>query len=674
MQFPSNLPTTPWIDGFPLSTPLHMETGEATPARFATLSSLGGLTDPDRIWQFEPTLPPSLQLESLWLSASGYCLRFQQERPFRMIYLRDNLWIGDAPAALVPDLFSTRHEPVSDGRDIRLAIAGAPVVLHIRKQDGFQQFVIIRGGDTDSCEELALQAANALDDPQAVDHAWQALSDLRQAWIAALPLTDKPGHALLALERCAADIRPALTELVFQEEDLSLSTLPLALPALTAMGRDVLSHLLTRVAALPETPAGWIPHQPQTPEEPAWPVWGQSLLQIPETLRNELPVDDLLPRIEAHLAALMGNWTPSTAGLPQWPKSGTALTPEICGGQLEVFDLAVLLLAEMEALTILTANPDAYAEEREALRARLRDRHFSSKRKALMDRKADGSLAGRMTVATLLPFLLNDRPADLSPALLTTPELRDASGIRQWEPREQDPAAAPVRSATQLVLLPVLDRVKDETAAMLLAAWQRGLKEASPFSQTLQAAMAVRLLPYAVRVNPELERYPGWVLWLERHRRAVVGAAASLLFLLPVLTGILYATGPELGRVEEHLTANEANILEQLGRDEDAENLYTELLEKSREPSRFANYYLKRGNLRFQRENYEEALGDYQQVINLDPKGLYHKARWNQAQSLRHLGRTMEATRVLESFIEEYQMDFPDLCGRARLTIQLMNP
>lgn len=673
MRFTPSDISTPWTEAFPLSRPLSASADHGLPSAYATRDSVGAFADPDGVWQFESGVPPELEPQSTWLTCSGFRIGFKGVDDARVFYLQNDVWVGDVPAGLTPALFSPRHapEPVEGGT--ALPIATGPVVLRVETRGVRKVFVLVKGAPDETPAELSARAGELAPSPEAFEAHWTELEAERRAWAEALPETSRPGVALLALERVAALGVPCSDGLQWREEAADLTRLAFCAEGLAALGSPTRNALLRHLADAPDTPEGWIPRHPDLPGRPALPVWARLLCRLPESIRREPEFPRALERLRAHAAALLTGFPDGMEGLPQWPSPEAAPTPEVAETGVEVFDLAAMLEMELEALEDLAGTPDAYRAERRALSDRLRDRHFSIRRKVLLDRKPDGELAGRLTCATLIPLLGSAPPPGLSPSLASAPELRDDEGVRQWESRDRDPAPPPVRLETQHLLLPLMEKVKDDVAASLSAAWHRLLDRRGVASDALAAALHLRLLPYEDRVNPELETYPGWVLTLERHRKAVVGAAAALLFCLPVLAGILYALQPEYGRVEEHLHAGQADVLASLRRHDEAEAVYTDILENSREDNRAPTYHLRRGNLRYRDGRFDAALADYDAAIAKDPDGYLHTARWNRAQALRELGRVEEATRAFTDFIAEYGTELEDLKARAELAIRLMN-
>lgn len=674
MRFTPSDASTPWTGDFPLSRPISGAPENGLPDGYATLDSVGGLADEDRIWQFEPGLPPELEIDTLWLTCSGFRIAFRDAPDLRAVYSADRLWIGEVPAAMSPSLFSPRHDAESLQGATVLRLPDAPVALRVESRDHRKHFVLLRAAPGETAEDLAARSRSLLPSATDLDAAWKQLTDERSAWAGALPETSKPGHALLALERVAALAVPSPQGIRWRQEADDLTLLPFCAEALAAMGPPTLNALLRHLADAPETGPGWIPRHPDRPGLPALPVWGQCLRRLPTALRQTPDFPRALERLQAHTLALLDGFPESGDALPQWPSPEAAPTPEVADAGVEVFDLACMLVAELEALEELADAPNRFQPARNALRDRILERHLSPRRKTLLDRKADGDLAGRLTCATLLPLLWSTPPSDLPPSLTTAPELRDNQGIRQWEPRDTDPAPPPLRMETQHLLLPLLDRAKDDAGAHLSAAWHRLVQARGPGADPATAALYLRLLPYEDRINPELETYPGWVLFLEHHRKTVVGTAAALLFALPILAGLLYGAQPEYGRVEEHLLAGQADIFTSLRRHAEAEDLYTHLLDNSRKTDRLGPYHLQRGNLRYRDERFEQALRDYDAAIAHDPDGYLHTARWNRAQALRRLGRTDEAQAAFEAFIAEYGDELRDLKAGAELAIRLMQP
>jgi tetratricopeptide (TPR) repeat protein len=135
---------------------------------------------------------------------------------------------------------------------------------------------------------------------------------------------------------------------------------------------------------------------------------------------------------------------------------------------------------------------------------------------------------------------------------------------------------------------------------------------------------------------------------------------------------LLEANKKDLNVQEEQLTAGSAETLATLGRYEEAAEVYTELLKRSRSEGQFATYHLNRGNLRFKQERYEDAIADYEASMQLDEIGILYQARWNIAQAYTKVGRTEEAEAAFTAFAEEYGEELPQYKQRARHAIALM--
>jgi tetratricopeptide (TPR) repeat protein len=649
---------TPWIEQFPLHQPAgKADAASASRHRFSTLSTLGGLSREGSSWQFEPTLPSELQIERIWISCSGFQITFQGEKTFKMLNRGNGFWMGESPSTVTPELFSTRDDLQSEASLTWLETGSEHVVLMTSSTPTGNRFVM-GVSSSDSLDDLKEKASALLSDNADFQKAWSDTLREREQWSTAFPESIEQEAPLLALERIAACLEPTPNGLRFSAEYENAT--PFLLEALAATGRDLCQQVIN---GLP------------TDSPTAWPVMAQCLNRLKAQLETPLTLSSAAAGCERSVITALGDWTPDSPSLPQWPHAETALTPEICDTGLTVFDYSALLIAEMEACAILKSDSSLFASEIQALRSRIEEKFWSTKRKAFFDQTAEGEQAKRLTVGTLLPLLWKKPPTEIRKSLdvkSTGSELLAATGLRQWEPRDQDASPPPVRLTTQHLLLPLLDKTSDENSSRLSAAWHRLLQSDAEADPILHAALALRLLPYEHKVNPELEKYPAWVLTLEKHRKGIIGTAAALIFLTPVLFGILYAMRPKYGTMEEHMAASRADSLRTLQKTEQAEAVYTDLLQKSSSTSNFAQYHLLRGNLRYKDQDYEAALADYLDAVRLDEEKLLHSARWNLAQVYRELGRTKEAIDSFRAFIDEYGEELPMYKDRAELAISLI--
>jgi len=677
-----------WLDGFPLGPLPDTEGVPTEPGRFQTHSSLGALAPRSGNWQFEPVLPPGLEIDAILLLHCGYRIRFTDGRKLEMLQVRGDLWIGEMPSDMMPELFSP-DQPVETGEHVALLDTGSGSVgLYHQPTGGIRRCVLRLSNEEPAALKNRLPAdLDTCADPLAL---WERELHRRREWAARLPDTDQPGEFGPSLERLADIVRPpdgpfrALWVDLGREEcpGLTPRALPGPLHAFALVRPELVRGLFDTLAALPSLPNGawpeFIPlHNASFDGPPAPPLLAQQLAALPAPLVKNIP-PELARRCVDHVNALLGDWTPESEGLPNWPDEATAFTPEIQGRNLTLFDLSSLLVAEMDACAALAGDASLFASERHALQERIWNDFWSEKRKVLLDRTADGTHARRVTSGTLLPLLWAGIPRDKQAALLhllrNEDLLRAPTGIRQWEQREDDPDAPPVRLDTQHLLFPILRQAPSDISALLAASWRRLCREPGAKASPGLAALRLRLLPIETRVNPELERYPGWVRLLERHRNAIVGAAALVLFLAPVVAGIAYMNRPEIGRTEEYMESGHAQTLYSLERFQEAEEAYTRLLELTRDESRRDFYHLRRGNARYRQGKFRGALEDYRVAIELDEKGLLHTARWNLAQTYRELGDTEAALQALREFITEYGDELPADRTRAENAIVLLKP
>jgi tetratricopeptide (TPR) repeat protein len=123
---------------------------------------------------------------------------------------------------------------------------------------------------------------------------------------------------------------------------------------------------------------------------------------------------------------------------------------------------------------------------------------------------------------------------------------------------------------------------------------------------------------------------------------------------------------------EESLHAGSAKTLTDLGKWDEAEEVYTELLERSRSEGQFETYYYLRANLRYRLERYDEAIADYLKAIEYDPDGFLYQARWNLAQAYVQSGQQERAIQEFRAFQEEYGQELPQFTSRVNMALHLL--
>lgn len=687
MHFDDTLYSTPWTVDVPLG-PVPTGRDPLSPLpRFLTRPALGSFAPAEGGWQFEPSLPPELEIQSVLLLHGAYRICFTGGPVLSMIQAGEGVWVGEAPARVLPELFAT-DKPVETGGEFSHLDTGAWRVGLLQSRENGHRRIVLAVTDLPVAEVESLTRDLQRELGTGAE-LWAAELERRAAWCRRLPETDDPtltGHCLEAIESCLEPARGPFSSLWIREpgfDGMRLDRLPGPIHALAACRPDTLRELMQTLADLPALPDGTWPLEigPDTaaPRGPAAPpVLARQLVDLPKPLLPAPLRERLAKRCALQVHSFLGDGSPASNTLPDWPDASAALTPEICDAGLKLYDLGCLLVAEMEACADLSGDRDLFAEELRHMRKRLLERHWSPKRKALLDRTGDNDFAKRLTAGTLLPLTWKEPPKESVRALQSlfrgTEALRAPTGIRQWERRGEDPEDAPVRLSTQHLLFPALERLPTDISSLLSASWNRLIKQQAPGKAPSAACLHLRLLSMRREVNPELEHYPPWVRYMEHHRRGIVGVAAAVLLVAPILAGVVYMNRPELSRKEEYMEAGHAETLYTLRQYAEAEEVYTRLLETSRTSSRHASYYLKRGNARYHREEYGAAIKDYRRAVELDENRVLHSARWNLAQAYRQTGRREEALRVLRGFLEIYGGDLPSIRARAENAIALLSP
>ncbi|MDF3130056.1 tetratricopeptide repeat protein [Kiritimatiellaeota bacterium B1221] len=674
-----------WCGNFPLSPVNADEAGIHLP-RIETHHTLGAVKDANDHWRFEPGLGVDFELSHSLLLSFGFKLTFSNDQVFELIQLEPGVFTGRIPARATPELFATDQEPEQDGECSFLTNGDYQVGLFLQSESIARHFVLcIHPGDREACKQKLLQAKEDL--PKQLAGTWESQLGLRQIWTARLPehlVSENPG---LAIERIQGLIAPAsgifkgpwIRDPSQPSPTLSFQLSSTVLSALAVTQPEIIPEFLNTLLHLPPMENGawasaYTPEGPSPDAGPALPAFSSILATLPRDIPGATDLPALHSRCKQHIQSFING--PKAAGLPQWAHPHTAFTPEVTDPEALIqFDLAALLVTEIEALQKLTQNPAELESERKEFISGILTAFWSEKRKRFLDKTPGGAFASRVTAGTLLPLLWKrlDKKENtaLRQCLLNTDELRSQEGLRQWEPKKDDPVSPPVHAATQQLFLPLLGTLNGETAALLSADWHRSLQKDPHFQQPETAALHLRLIPFASRINPHLERYPAWVRSMEKHRQIIVSIAAAILLLIPAGFGIYFTVRSDYNRSDELLQSGHAETLVTLGDLKGAEEVYTELLTYARIDTRKNVYYLNRGNLRFKQGQYEQALADYEMAVELDPIGNLYKARWNLGQTYARLGRIREASATLQGFIDEYGEELPSYKRRAEHAMTL---
>jgi hypothetical protein len=676
-----------WIENFPLS-PLSNIRATDPRHRFQTHSTHGSLKAREGAWRFDPGLGVEVDVQSILLLNCGFRLTFINGQTYDLLQPTPGLVVGKVPARARPELFAADQSVEQHGEVQILEFDRDKVGLWQKTESDSRFFVLgIQSGSHESLVSWLTDHAGEADQMEA---RWSAEFEKRSRWCGRLPTEFNHAHTGLAFERLLDVIEtargvfsgPWIRDDSLEQPGMTLQHCCAVLPALSLFHPDIVPDLLQTILHLPTSESGgWqAAYTADSVEEPspapALPGIAHGLLRLPQLKSFPDIQRALLTRCQLHLKTFL----PERDSLPVWPNAENALTPEITDPEeLTQFDLAALLVLEMEACSRIAGGSDSlFQSEQSNLTKQIWSRFWSEKRKRLLDRTVSGDWAARVSVATLIPLLWREADKDkikhLRQCLHDTAELRDSIGIRQWQPMRDDPIPPPVRVRIQHLFLPLLSSLPAESAAILSADWHRLLGQDPTFNDIEIAALFIRLIPYSERINPKLERYPAWVRTLEKHRSAVLNTAAAILLLVPAGFGIYFATRPDFNQADEHLESGFAETLYTMGNLEEADAAYTRLIELSRSQSRRNQYYLNRGNTRYKTGDYQAALEDYEQAIDLDPDAYLYKARWNVAQAHARLGQNREAVEAMRKFILEYGEELPAYQTRAENAITLWQP
>lgn len=674
-----------WTGNFPLA-PVTDSSAEVLLPEIYTHNILGGIQPAGESWRFEPGLGADVELSHLLLLSCGFKLTFANDQVYELLLAEPGLIMGRLPARANPELFSAHQQTEGDEEFACLNDGTRQVGLRIQRQGLEHYFVLgIHEGSTEECREKLSALLAGL--PEKMEGLWKSQLNLRTQWCDRIPEVQNEKNPGLAFERLQSLLQPArgiftgpwIRDPAQKAPGLSLRLSCSVIPAFAVFQPEQVPGLLKTLADLPSMEGGawaetYTPDGIQAEAGPALPCVASMLNTLPQTPETDTVLSSIIGRCKQQVAYFQKGPVANT--LPQWPHPETAFTPEVTDPEVLLqFDLAALLVTEIESIQKHGGESDYQESERKQFVSSIWSEFHSGKRKRLLDKTIEGEFASRVTAGSLIPLLWNRLSkaefSSLRQALQNPEELKAPEGIRQWQPKKEDSVPAPVQLFTQHLFLPLLEKLSGEAAALLSADWHRSLENDSGFSQPETAALLVRLIPFANRVNPHLERYPAWVRSMEKHRKSIVTVAAVILFLIPASFGIYFTVRSDYNRSDELLQSGQATTLMTMGNLQEAEEVYTRLILNSRTDTQHDQYYFNRGNLRFKQGEFEKALEDYQQAIELDPIGNLYKARWNLGQTLARLDRNEEAIRTLQEFIDEYGEELPTYKTNAENAISL---
>jgi len=672
-------------------------------ASFHTARTLGGITgaSPEGSWSFEPGLPPGYDLRTLHLLNCGFRLVSAEEVDLLFLQVRPGVFLGNFPVSAVPELFCTRQTVSEEGSRSTLRLGDQTIELtqEVRENRRWVRLAVRAGDAPADSGPVAGTDLRAL---------WTELWKQRMLWLARMKAEERPVLFDLALEVLEAGLHPPagtfpaeiLSEPGRTPPGLNLRELPGLLPALARMEPESAGALLENLCQVVPLSTGALPAfaplngtAPETAENapPAWPALS---IAVRTARMGDAPLPlppALLPRLEQHIRA----WIDLSDGarpLPVWPDPDTAFTPEIVDEDIDLCDLAALLIAEIDAYRDLSGDRTAFQEVRERWRARLLEQHWSAARAVFLDRTGDGVLTRRMTLGGLLPLLWNDLPEEQQRGLYRTLSqskgLRGPRGLLQWEPKEDDPAPAPVRTLSQhFFMRPLLLDAPPDIRTRMGLSWAQALDDHVKTGRgfpgewdgnakgwhPLTAAFCLRFAPLHAKEDLELGHYPAWIRFLERQRESIIGAVATLAVVIPITLGIFFALRPHYSIQQEQTFAGHGETMIALGRFAEAEAVYTDLLSRTRRPTFHTSYYAQRGNVRARQNNLEAARDDLLRAAERDQDLLRPNVHWNLAQVHWRLGDLDTARDALEEFIDIFDEGYPDLGRRARNALALMN-
>lgn len=630
------MPLKVWLPEFPFVpiNPLASEKPFYCWSQSASLS--GGLAGlgPAAGWELDPGLPAAIHLEDLqWLNC-GFRMSFGKDRQALWLQVSEQLWLASLPLESTPTLFAPGLKLETASGLQRLELPTGSLELRMERKDHALHLRLSYGEVELPEEEADLEAL------------WDEALERRSHWNPELiPAGEEELRTRISMERLHAEcVGP-----------LPLKSLWLLLPALALFSPEEAAELFDRALQ----------------GEHTWPYAAQCLNAFPETLRSPERIARLKERLQPRLMPLLDD-----PQLPQWEEEADSLSPDIYDPSLRMVERGALLLAEAETLAELSQDPALFQQERKRLLSLLMEDHWSSERRIFLDHSGEGTPVRRMTFGTLLPLLSSALPNEQRRSLLRQLQpgatLFSSYGLQAWQPLEND-SQPPLRSAEeQLLLLPLFHQGHGDALSPLYTAWQDTLRQQPILLSPGASALWLRCLPLRRNMSSDLGRYPAWVRFLERNRNTVVGAAAALILIIPAIIGFSFTRTASMSMRQQQDRIGFGNTLYELGRFEEAEQVYSELIDGAENESSMPAFLLRRGNARFRLERYQQALDDYQEAESMDADENFPEARWNQAQCLIQLGRNREALALLETYLEDFGPRLPGQERRIRNAIALL--
>ena len=401
--------------------------------------------------------------------------------------------------------------------------------------------------------------------------------------------------------------------------------------------------------------------------------------------------ESLLTGAESYVLWACAHFDPNRDGRPHWPSAHAAMIPETWEPGLSNVDLTVLLLSEISVLRRMCAGGIVLKRPREL------DEREHILRRALAacavegappfrDRYADGRPAQRITLSCYFPLWLDDLAPETRERLTSHLEMGPCAhaggGLLSWEPWPEDPAPPPVSPSLQLFILAAWERADRESArraaAALRARLERSWTARGCFPADLAAggpapecAKGPDLIAAAALAAPPMDvslKRTARGAWMERHRRALLGAAVALI-VLPVLGTVIYLRQRSMlpgSSMESIIVLGRESL--QAGRYAQAESLLRDFI--GRVPGTHGVAHLLLGNALFRQGRYADAEAQFRIALQ-DERSSTH-ALYNLGLALQRQGRLPEAETCMQTFVESFARDLPQYSDRARLALELI--
>ncbi len=436
----------------------------------------------------------------------------------------------------------------------------------------------------------------------------------------------------------------------------------------------------------------------------AWPLFALCALEVARAGVQTDFLEYVYPALERYLEQALNRFTED--GFPRWRSPREAFIPETCDRKLATVDLTAMLLCEIDAFRHLSRLHSGNTHEiaflnvhEEKLRRHLLEWMWDDKRRNFRDRYIGGSHIARLTLSGFMPLLWTqlDRTRERSlvrhmenPKTFWKPE-----GLPLWEAWEQDPEPPPIPALHQFFILDglrrknmngTLDQLRERLRESLTAQYRKqhtlpadlsrvaaprpadDATEPDPMPpDSTSAALAIDITPVRKDKAASPNRSP-FTCWLVKNRTAVIVTpiVLAVLALLGIVIGFMYKKTPP--HADVYALSGLAQLHYQQGRHDEAIRIYRELSERLDQP---ASIDLLMGNTYLHMNDPVSAERHYRSALE---KGLESpRAHINLGLALYQQNKLSEARDVYETFIQDFQHQYPELAERAHVSLDIIN-